>query len=774
MINKYPYTDFHELNLDWFLRQFKQLKTEWTALAADNAEFKATMTQKFDTLDHTVQTFTDFVTNYFDNLDVQQEINNKLDQMVLDGTLGDLLQPYVDTEIPAAVTAWLDANVDPVGSAVTIDKTLTISGSAGDAKIIGQFREGVNSGYNGMTWSPSLVSNSYIKADGTGVGSSTKYVRTNILSGSSIGRVSVECTNPAYEISVVYYDADSGVDVTSPGTHFLGTSTYYPGPHYIPTAAVGFGTNVRRVDGVALTAADRTAIAASLMQYRATDPPLTKYGKPADAKVVGDSLLNTEIKLYPCMFVGNTWIDASNTSSTNNAAVATSRNITLRGKGYIHFTSSDPNVVMSLRRYGTSSFAYSNSADFMYDGANSFYMNIKKVDGTQFSLTDFAAVHLYASKQVADQFAQDNYYNISNTMRFPNVSDEPAIVAYGMYQTTGLMGFCQRSQPARRITVRPCITPSDCVLLCGKYNTNNKLKVVVSGTLYTVVQGSSLSIPANTPFIIGWENDTSDSNNTMTQASICIVKGTSVQNSVRLNQWLNDKTVQQWSVNSACLVDDNWIFTVSDDSRMLYSVYDISQGIYTTSNAILPTAAGHANNCCYHNGYIYISDWTDGKIIHVFELNTGNGVLTFVKDITLPDQGFGSVEYVVRSNEDEIFFLGWASGNSGTNPNYLVYGLFIKTSGGYELSWMKKARRPTVLQGFTVAGSYMYYITISGGVTTAIWKLDINTGLATSYSVDGTLASHEGEAIFPIYDGSDANFYVVDVDGRLYFYSIRQ
>lgn len=74
--NKYPYTDFHELNLDWFLEEFKKV------------------TDKVTTLDATVQEFTDFVTNYFDNLDVQQEINNKLDQMAADGTLAALLNPF--------------------------------------------------------------------------------------------------------------------------------------------------------------------------------------------------------------------------------------------------------------------------------------------------------------------------------------------------------------------------------------------------------------------------------------------------------------------------------------------------------------------------------------------------------------------------------------------------------------------------------------------------------------------------------------------------------
>lgn len=77
-MNKYPYTDFHELNLDWFLEEFKKV------------------TDKVTTLEETVQQFTEFVTNYFDNLDVQQEINNKLDAMAEDGTLAALIEPLFD------------------------------------------------------------------------------------------------------------------------------------------------------------------------------------------------------------------------------------------------------------------------------------------------------------------------------------------------------------------------------------------------------------------------------------------------------------------------------------------------------------------------------------------------------------------------------------------------------------------------------------------------------------------------------------------------------
>lgn len=104
--NRYPYTDFHELNLDWFLEEFKKV------------------TDKVTDLDTTVQQFTEFVTHYFDNLDVQQEINNKLDQMAADGSLSALIQPLFDeykvqiaTEIDGykvEINAEMDAQDDKI------------------------------------------------------------------------------------------------------------------------------------------------------------------------------------------------------------------------------------------------------------------------------------------------------------------------------------------------------------------------------------------------------------------------------------------------------------------------------------------------------------------------------------------------------------------------------------------------------------------------------------------------------------------------------------
>ena len=70
--------------------------------------FETNINQSFNNLSDEVSDFEtnitnlynqlhDYVEHYFDNLDVQEEINNKLDQMAEDGTLSELLGQYRDT-----------------------------------------------------------------------------------------------------------------------------------------------------------------------------------------------------------------------------------------------------------------------------------------------------------------------------------------------------------------------------------------------------------------------------------------------------------------------------------------------------------------------------------------------------------------------------------------------------------------------------------------------------------------------------------------------------
>jgi hypothetical protein len=82
-----------------------------------------------------------WINSWFTNLDVQEEINKKLDKMVADGSFETLMHNAFDAQVNQrttnTVTAWLVANVTPTGSAVIVDKSLSIEGAAADAKTVG-------------------------------------------------------------------------------------------------------------------------------------------------------------------------------------------------------------------------------------------------------------------------------------------------------------------------------------------------------------------------------------------------------------------------------------------------------------------------------------------------------------------------------------------------------------------------------------------------------------------------------------------------------------
>lgn len=76
-----------------------------------------------------------------------------------------------DEQVATAVTNWLDTNVDPVGSAVVVDKTLSIDGAAADAKAAGDEITGLKSALTDITGDAQipLVSHKYIDLSGSSV-----------------------------------------------------------------------------------------------------------------------------------------------------------------------------------------------------------------------------------------------------------------------------------------------------------------------------------------------------------------------------------------------------------------------------------------------------------------------------------------------------------------------------------------------------------------------------------------------------------------------------
>lgn len=76
----FPYSNFHDMNLDWIINQWLDMK------------------KSFSTYEEAFKDLKKFVDGYFENLDVQKEINAKLDSMVDDGTFIKLITPLISND----------------------------------------------------------------------------------------------------------------------------------------------------------------------------------------------------------------------------------------------------------------------------------------------------------------------------------------------------------------------------------------------------------------------------------------------------------------------------------------------------------------------------------------------------------------------------------------------------------------------------------------------------------------------------------------------------
>ena len=125
IFRQFPYTNFHEMNLDEIIKIVKNMLEEWAKYYTEWDDWKNQVTHEWEEM-------VIFINNYFDNLDVQEEINNKIISMVNSGEFGNIVDPY----IPPEVSSWLaDHITQPVG--VVIDTSLSVSGACADAKAAG-------------------------------------------------------------------------------------------------------------------------------------------------------------------------------------------------------------------------------------------------------------------------------------------------------------------------------------------------------------------------------------------------------------------------------------------------------------------------------------------------------------------------------------------------------------------------------------------------------------------------------------------------------------
>ena len=124
---------------------------------------------------------------------LQQGITNKANYAAGLNTRLSELENGAPSIIAPKVTEWLDANVDPTGSAVTVDSSLTIAGSAADAKKTGDELSNLKSDLSEIAEEqigknlvdPAGVIVGYVDSNGTIDTTSTTYRATGYVPVSS-------------------------------------------------------------------------------------------------------------------------------------------------------------------------------------------------------------------------------------------------------------------------------------------------------------------------------------------------------------------------------------------------------------------------------------------------------------------------------------------------------------------------------------------------------------------------------------------------------------
>lgn len=90
LFEHFPYTNFHELNLDWLLKIVREWVDKTEIYFKNNDEAIKFLQSNFDDLK-------DYVDSYFDSLDVKKEVSDKLDEMLESGELADILAAKIVT-----------------------------------------------------------------------------------------------------------------------------------------------------------------------------------------------------------------------------------------------------------------------------------------------------------------------------------------------------------------------------------------------------------------------------------------------------------------------------------------------------------------------------------------------------------------------------------------------------------------------------------------------------------------------------------------------------
>ena len=325
-----------------------------------------TVKEMFDAQDNLVKSYKalyDFVNQYFTNLDLQTEVNKKIEEMKDSGELLNLLKPTVSNE----VSTWLTSNITNPSNP-PIDKSLTVENAAADAKVVGERLL-----KDGIAYSKQFSKSAYYK--GSAISSRTDVNGTSYISFDNYNKAkagtdthligvtskfTIPIDNPKTDTLDVYYLVDarntgivggyslslwlsSAYDWNNASVCYGGNIDFKPGKISLNKMTLHKGGSTSDVINDAIVRIDNIAHVPNTVNIKfmlftdstlydlwntipVVDNTLTINGAAADSKVVGERLLKDGLS-YSKQFSTSAYYKGSSISSRTD----------VNGTSYISF-----------------------------------------------------------------------------------------------------------------------------------------------------------------------------------------------------------------------------------------------------------------------------------------------------------------------------------------------------------------------------------------------------------------------------------------------------
>lgn len=131
IFRQFPYSNFHDMNMDEIIKIVRNMLDEWVTYKADLDELYTNIGSAFEDFQHEFDTF-------ISSIDVPAEFDAALNRLIVSGQFADIVRPICADVASGEASAWLAAHITQPTN-LALDTSLTVSGAAADAKVCGDW-----------------------------------------------------------------------------------------------------------------------------------------------------------------------------------------------------------------------------------------------------------------------------------------------------------------------------------------------------------------------------------------------------------------------------------------------------------------------------------------------------------------------------------------------------------------------------------------------------------------------------------------------------------